>query len=72
MLRDLRCRTLASVTHRAISFNLCAASGWLPDLVLASNARRTRQTLEAMAGVLGELRGVDTHLYGCVTGRELL
>ncbi len=41
----------------------------MPDLVLASNARRTRQTLDEMATVMGGLGDVDAHFYGCVGAR---
>jgi hypothetical protein len=40
------------------------AQGWVPDVVLASNARRTKQTLEAMGEAMQELEDVDAHLYG--------
>ncbi|KXZ51599.1 hypothetical protein GPECTOR_12g563 [Gonium pectorale] len=38
--------------------------GWTPDLVLASNSRRTRQTLDTMSDVMDELGSVDAHYYG--------
>lgn len=34
--------------------------GWQPDVVLASNSRRSRQTLEEM----GLSHNINTHLYG--------
>jgi phosphohistidine phosphatase SixA len=40
------------------------ARGWIPDVVLASNAKRTRQTLEQMTGVMTDLSAVDSHLFG--------
>lgn len=43
---------------------LLRAKGWVPDLLLASNAKRTKQTLEEMEGVIEELKDVDTHLFG--------
>jgi phosphohistidine phosphatase SixA len=41
-----------------------AGSGWVPDLVLASNAKRTRQTLDEMSSVIQRLADLDTHFYG--------
>ncbi|KAG2433041.1 hypothetical protein HXX76_008768 [Chlamydomonas incerta] len=38
--------------------------GWTPDLVLASNSKRTKQTLDEMAEVMHELADVDAHYYG--------
>ncbi len=43
---------------------LLQEKGWVPDVVLASNARRTKQTLEEMSNVMEGLGDVDTHLYG--------
>jgi len=43
--------------------------GWEPDLVLASNAKRTKQTLEEMATVITSLEDVDMHLMGWVLGK---
>lgn len=40
------------------------ARGWLPDLVLASNAKRTRETLDEMSSVIHALTLVDAHYYG--------
>ncbi|GAX79009.1 hypothetical protein CEUSTIGMA_g6449.t1 [Chlamydomonas eustigma] len=40
------------------------ARGWIPDVVLASNAKRTKQTLEEMTSVMTDLSDVDSHLYG--------
>ena len=36
-------------------------SGWLPDLVLCSTAKRTMQTLEAMQAAVRQLVGVEVH-----------
>ncbi|KAG2488010.1 hypothetical protein HYH03_013447 [Edaphochlamys debaryana] len=44
--------------------SLLAARGWLPDLVLASNSRRTKQTLDEMQEVMQELADTDAHYYG--------
>lgn len=38
--------------------------GWLPDVVLASNSTRTKQTIDEMCGVLPELAAADAHYYG--------
>jgi phosphohistidine phosphatase SixA len=38
--------------------------GWLPDLVLASNSKRTKQTLDHMAQLWKELGDVDSHYLG--------
>eukprot|EP00798_Chlamydomonas_sp_ICE-L_P030021 gene30021-17915_t len=46
--------------------------GWKPDLVLASNSKRTKQTLDAMADVMPELSDVDTHLCGSLYTECLL
>lgn len=43
---------------------LLVAKGWIPDIVLASNARRSKQTLEEMGGVMEALADADSHLYG--------
>jgi phosphohistidine phosphatase len=37
---------------------------WLPDLIIASNARRTRQTLDEMATAVSRLGEVDAHFLG--------
>eukprot|EP00195_Chlamydomonas_chlamydogama_P010681 CAMPEP_0202905084 /NCGR_PEP_ID=MMETSP1392-20130828/32444_1 /ASSEMBLY_ACC=CAM_ASM_000868 /TAXON_ID=225041 /ORGANISM="Chlamydomonas chlamydogama, Strain SAG 11-48b" /LENGTH=221 /DNA_ID=CAMNT_0049593019 /DNA_START=204 /DNA_END=869 /DNA_ORIENTATION=- len=39
-------------------------AGWIPDMVLASNAKRTKQTLDEMGNVIESLGDVDAHLYG--------
>ncbi|KAF5832652.1 hypothetical protein DUNSADRAFT_11397 [Dunaliella salina] len=39
-------------------------AGWEPDLVLASNSKRTKQTLHEMSKVMESLEDVDTHLMG--------
>lgn len=44
--------------------SLLAAKGWVPDLILASNAVRTKQTLDAMSAVMPALGDVDSHFYG--------
>lgn len=38
--------------------------GWVPDVILASNAKRTRQTLEAMTTDFEELENADVHYLG--------
>jgi phosphohistidine phosphatase SixA len=38
--------------------------GWLPDLVLASNSKRTKQTLDHMSKLWQELGEVDSHFLG--------
>ncbi|GFR52238.1 hypothetical protein Agub_g14772 [Astrephomene gubernaculifera] len=43
---------------------LIKSKGWTPDLVLASNSKRTKQTLDEMSEVLEELGSVDAHFYG--------
>lgn len=40
------------------------SKGWTPDLVLASNSKRTKQTLDEMCEVMMELGDVDAHYYG--------
>ena len=40
------------------------AMGWLPDLVLASNSKRTKQTLDQMAQLWKELAQADSHYLG--------
>ncbi|KAJ9518852.1 hypothetical protein QJQ45_026099, partial [Haematococcus lacustris] len=42
----------------------CAAQGWRPDLILASNATRTRETLMTMMTASPALEQVDAHYYG--------
>ncbi|KAF6259214.1 hypothetical protein COO60DRAFT_1029764 [Scenedesmus sp. NREL 46B-D3] len=46
--------------HRA---PLCQL-GWVPDLIIASNSKRTKQTLDAMAEAAAELGQVDAHFLG--------
>lgn len=41
-----------------------SALGWLPDLIVASNARRTRQTLDSMAAAEDKFGAVDAHFFG--------
>lgn len=41
-----------------------AAEGWLPQVVVCSNAQRTRQTLDQMQTVLPELADADAHFLG--------
>jgi len=38
--------------------------GWVPDVVVCSNALRTRQTLEAMREEMPELEDADAHFLG--------
>lgn len=40
------------------------SAGWVPDLVLASNSKRTKQTLDHMSEVLTELSDADAHYLG--------
>lgn len=47
----------------AIARRLTAA-GWVPDLIIASNSRRTRQTLDTMAEAAEELGEADAHFLG--------
>ena len=46
-----------------VAQKLCLKN-WVPDLVLASNAKRTIQTLEEMAIVMKQLNKVEHHYYG--------
>lgn len=39
-------------------------AGWLPDLVVASNSKRTKQTLDHMAEAVDELADVDAYFLG--------
>jgi phosphohistidine phosphatase len=41
-----------------------AEVGWIPDLIIASNARRTRQTLDVMAAAVSKIGDVDAHFLG--------
>jgi phosphohistidine phosphatase SixA len=45
---------------------LASQAGWEPDLVLASNSKRTKLTLNEMTTVMESLEAVDTHLMGWV------
>lgn len=38
--------------------------GWIPDVVICSNALRSKQTLEAMGEELPELEDADAHFLG--------
>lgn len=38
--------------------------GWIPDLIIASNSKRTKQTLDIMAEAAAELSTVDAHYLG--------
>jgi len=38
--------------------------GWLPDLIIASNSVRTKQTLDAMAEAQGRIGQADAHYLG--------
>eukprot|EP00879_Flechtneria_rotunda_P004186 GHRR01004434.1.p1 GENE.GHRR01004434.1~~GHRR01004434.1.p1 ORF type:complete len:228 (+),score=77.17 GHRR01004434.1:210-893(+) len=38
--------------------------GWIPDLIIASNSKRTKQTLDTMAEAAAELSQVDAHYLG--------
>lgn len=40
------------------------AAGWLPEVVICSNAKRTRQTLDVLAKVIPELEDADAHFLG--------
>lgn len=40
---------------------LLSSQGWIPDLVLASNSKRTKQTLDEMAEVVAQLGEVRHH-----------
>ncbi|GLI59402.1 hypothetical protein VaNZ11_001284 [Volvox africanus] len=44
--------------------HMLKGKGWTPDLVLASNSKRTKQTLDEMCEVMEELGVVDAHYYG--------
>ena len=41
-----------------------AAEGWLPDLIIASNSKRTKQTLDTMIEATASLADVDVHYLG--------
>ena len=41
-----------------------AAGGWLPDVLISSNAVRSRETLEAMREALPALDYSDIHFLG--------
>ena len=49
--------------HTQVATQLKAA-GWLPDVLIASNAVRSRETLDAMREVLPELDYADIHYLG--------
>lgn len=38
--------------------------GWIPDVLICSNAVRSRQTLEEMRSALPELEDADVHFLG--------
>lgn len=38
--------------------------GWIPDLLISSNALRSRQTLDELLMVLPEIEDADQHLLG--------
>jgi phosphohistidine phosphatase SixA len=46
-----------------IAKRLCEL-GWIPDLIIASNSKRTKQTLDQMAEAAAELSTVDAHYLG--------
>lgn len=46
-----------------IAKRLCEL-GWVPDLIIASNSKRTKQTLDTMAEAAAELSLVDAHYLG--------
>ncbi|WIA40996.1 hypothetical protein OEZ86_004638 [Tetradesmus obliquus] len=46
-----------------IARRLCEL-GWVPDLIIASNSKRTKQTLDTMAEAASELSQVDAHFLG--------
>lgn len=52
-----------TITQAAETARILKSMGWVPDVVLASNAKRTRQTLDEMTSVIEGL-GDDAHLYG--------
>lgn len=47
----------------SIAKRLCEL-GWVPDLIIASNSKRTKQTLDIMAEAASELSTVDAHFLG--------
>lgn len=53
-----------SPVQAAETARILKSMGWVPDVVLASNAKRTRQTLDEMTSVIEGLGAVDAHLYG--------
>ncbi|GLC42653.1 hypothetical protein PLESTB_001124000 [Pleodorina starrii] len=59
-------RTISETGRRQASqvAQLLKDKGWTPDLVLASNSKRTKQTLDEMCEVIEELGVVDAHYYG--------
>ena len=48
------------------------AAGWLPDLVVASDALRSRQTLQAMGEEVPALREVRVRLYESASARATI
>lgn len=46
-----------------IAQQLCSL-GWVPDLIIASNSKRTKQTLDVMVEASSELALVDAHYLG--------
>lgn len=53
--------------HAQVARQLGAA-GWVPQVIVCSNAQRTRQTLDVMQQVLPELAEADAHFLvggGC-------
>eukprot|EP00775_Hariotina_reticulata_P009253 gene9253-9419_t len=46
-----------------IARRLCEL-GWIPDLIIASNSKRTKQTLDQMAEAAAELSTIDAHYLG--------
>lgn len=55
---------LVSPPHALQVAEQLLAGGWLPEVVVCSNARRTRQTLDAMQGAVPELAEADAHFLG--------
>jgi phosphohistidine phosphatase len=48
---------------RAVASHL-RDNAWLPDLLLCSNSKRTRQTVEAMADAVPAFGDADSHFLG--------
>ncbi|PRW57804.1 phosphoglycerate mutase [Chlorella sorokiniana] len=57
---------LGAATARKVAEQLqqLADSGWTPQVVVCSNARRTRQTLDVMAAAWPALAEADSHFLG--------